>query len=211
MKGSNIVSFVIGAVISGGVTWFATNSHYKKLRDEEAADFRAKIKELNESLKESKKEESAEDPQEVKKRNDEMVDSILEGAKKIAESHQYTNYSDADAKKEDETSEIKGSEDGSTHMRKDVVKISEKEYYDPENPYDANGITLYMDAVFCDDAGKVMSNAYLAETIGLDIRDELVETENLDTVYVRNNKTHKDYEVICSVMSYEDAQRKEHE
>lgn len=209
MKGSNVISFVAGAVLSGGLTWILTKTHFDNLRNEEAASFREKIKELNTELKESKKEESAEDPQEAKKRNDEMVDSILEGAKKIAEGHTYKNYSDSDLKVE-ETSKIKGSEDQPI-TRKDIVELSEKEYYAEDNPYEANGITLYMDGVFCDDAGEVMSNAYLAETIGLDIRDKLIETEDLDTVYVRNNKTHKDYEIICSVMSYEDAQNSHNE
>ena len=59
--------------------------------------------------------------------------------------------------------------------------------------------------MFTDDADQKMSDGYLSETIGLDIRDEIIDSDKTDDIYVRNLKTKTDYEIVFELQSWEDA------
>lgn len=201
MKGSAIIGFVLGATVGGVSAWLYTKSKYEALLEEEAVSFRNKVKELKENYKKEESVLEKESPSEIKKRNDEMVESVIEGVKKIQKEHQYVNYSDSE-KNEDSAKKIGGSED---FVRKEDIKVvTSKEWFDESEGYKKCGIALYSDAVFCDDADEEMSDGYLSETIGLDIRDDLVDSEDLDTVYVRNFKTKTDYEIVCFAETWEE-------
>lgn len=208
MKGKGFICFVAGAAIGGATAWYLTKRKYEELNEKDAESFRKKLQELKE-----KKEESAsikeESPAEIKKRNDEIVESVLEGVKKIQAEHKYTNYSDADPKpSENKDGEgIKGSE--SDFVKKiDIKKITKDEFYAEDDGYTKNGINVYVggfDTVFTDDADQKMSDGYLSETIGLDIRDEIIDSDKTDDIYVRNLKTKTDYEIVFELQSWEDA------
>ena len=192
MKGSHVVAFVLGSAVGGFATWIFAKSKYEALMEEEAESFRNKVRELQQK----NKEESApkETPEDTKKRNDEMVESLLEGVKEIQKNHQYKNYSDADVGTE-ESSKVKGSED--YVRKKEIEEIDEDTFNEDDSDYAKEGITLYMDGDFYDDADQHMSDGYLSETIGIEMRDHLIETEDVGTVYVRNHKKKTDYEIIC--------------
>lgn len=204
MKGS-VIGFVFGAAIGGVTAWYLTKKKYEELNEADAESFRKKLQELKE-----KKEESAsvtESPEERKKRNDEIVESVLEGVKKIQAEHKYTNYSDADPKPKEEGKEVKGSE--SDFVKKiDIKKITKDEFYAEDDGYEKNGINVYVggfETVFTDDADQKMSDGYLSETIGLEIRDEIIDSDKNDDIYVRNLKTKTDYEIVFEMQSWEDA------
>lgn len=208
MKGSVFVSFLAGASIGGAITWYVTRHHYNKLRDQEAESFVAKLRELKKEESAPAREVKEETPEEKKKRNDELVDSLLEGAKKIAESHSYKNYSDADAKKDDEEGDSdKKSED---FKKKTEIEIITRDQWDNDDEYNKCGINVYtggFEMVFTDDADQKMSDGYLSETIGIDIRDQIVDSEETDDMYVRNHKNKTDYEIIFDLQSYEQAHK----
>lgn len=213
MKGKILISFIAGSAFGGAVAWFVTKRKYEKINEEDAESFRngfkkchEEIKSLKEELKHFKKEDDAQndqDPAEIKKRGDEIVESVLESVKAIQEQHKYKNYSDsADGITHDENGNRVNNSD--LKKRIDIEKITEAIFNEPNSKFEKCGITLYMDAVFTDDADKEMSDGYLSETIGIDIRDELVASSDVGTVYVRNHKTGKDYEILCLDESWSD-------
>ena len=208
MKGSIIFSFIIGATSGAAISWFLTKQKYEALNKEDEESFKEGLKRLNKKIKELEKEVSAqkpkEDPVDIKKRNDELVESVIESAKAIQEKHKYRNYSDVE---DGNGTDKNGKPIVSDEVKKkiDIEKITEEVFNEPDSKFEKCGITLYMDAVFTDDADKEMSDGYLSETIGIDIRDELLESKDVGTVYVRNHKTGRDYEILCLDETWNDA------
>ena len=201
MKGTKAICFIAGAAFGGVTAWYFTKKKYEALNEKDAESFRNKYMELKEEYeKKGGSCNGQEKPEDIKKRNDELVESMLEGVKKIQQEHKYTNYSDSE-KKEEESSGVRGSEE----MKKkiDIEKITQNEW-DDDTEHHKCGITLYMDSVFTDDDDKKMDDGYLSETIGIDIRDELLNSEELGTVYVRNHKLKTDYEVLCVAERWSD-------
>ena len=200
MKGSTIVSFVLGACVGGGAGFVITKSICNKQREEELEPLRNTLKDLLKKIDKLEKEASAhngeqEDPAVLKKRNDEAIESIVESVKSVAEKHKYVNYSDVDdGKKTDDTGSPVKEE---IKKRIDIERITEDQWKTPPSKYKSFGITYYRDGVFTDDDDKEMDEGYLSETIGIDIRDEIVESKQIGTVWVRNHKTLSDYEILC--------------
>ncbi|MBP5593951.1 MAG: hypothetical protein J6Y02_01120 [Pseudobutyrivibrio sp.] len=213
MKGQNIIFFLAGAAIGSVATWLVVKKKYDADIAERDESFCRKIKELKATNDEKKEEESApekeKNPESLKEKNNAMIDSLLEGVKKIQEEHKYTPYSDEEAKKKEDlgASEVKGSEDYRSKV--DIEKIDWDIYNNEEDGFEKCGITKYEDNVFTDDADQVMSDGYLSETIGIDIKNEMIDSNMLDAVYVRNHKTRRDYEIICDLDTYEDAHNRE--
>jgi len=206
MNGKIIFSFVAGVASGAATAWFITKRKYEALNEEDAESFRngykklnEEIKSLREELKTFKKEDNAqgdqEDPAQIKKRGDEIVESVLESVKAIQEQHKYKNYSDSDKSGDEDPNSPVSKEP--VKKRIDIEKITEDIFNEPNSEFEKCGITLYMDAIFTDDDDKEMSDGYLSETIGIDIKDELIDSEKVGTVYVRNHKTGKDYEILC--------------
>lgn len=205
MKGSKFVAFVAGALIGSGITWFVTKDYYEKIRDDEAADFVEKIKELKnekgEAPKHPNNDNSVKDPKSIAKENNEKIDRLVESAKKALEGHVKKSYSDV------EEEPVADSDKKLDHkkVRDDIVEITESDYYDDTGKYEKCGITLYADKVFTDDADRKMDDGYLSETIGIEIRNKLVDSDMLDAVYVRNYKTGRDYEIINDLNTWDEA------
>lgn len=206
MKGSTVISFVVGAAVSSAITWYCTRHYYNDLMNKEAESYVAKLREL-------KKEESApegkaveESPSDKKRKNDEFVESILEGAKKIQEEHQYKNYSDV-GDKEGENSD--NSTDERNDFKKKVdIEIINRDKWDNDDEYNKCGINVYtggFETVFTDDADQKMSDGYISDTIGIDIRDQIIDSDSTDDMYVRNHKNKTDYEIIFDLASWEQA------
>ena len=197
MSGKMIISFLAGSAVGGSIAWFFTRRYFKARNEEDVESFRNKVRELQKEY--PKKEENAQDdqtdPAEVVKKGDELVESVLEGAKAILEKHKYVNYSDVDdGRAKDESGNPMNKED--MKKRIDIEKITEDIFNEPNSKFEKCGITYYKDEVFTDDADKEMSEGYLSETIGIDIRDEVIETKDVGTLYVRNHKTGRDYEIL---------------
>ena len=200
--------FLAGATISGVITWYCTRHYYNKLRDEEAESFVEKLRELKKE-ESAPEEESDEDetPSDKKKKNDELIDNLLEGAKKIQEEHQYKNYSDVDKKDDDNESSDTG-EKKDDFKKKVDIEIITQEQWDNDEEYNKCGINVYtggFETVFTDDADQKMSDGYLSETIGIDIRDQIMDSEDNEDMYVRNHKNKTDYEIIFDLASWEQA------
>ena len=210
MKFKVIIFFIAGAALGSVTTWYFTKKKYDEEVEEMSTQFCEKVKELknNKATADKKEEESApveEDPVSATEKNNAMIDSLLEGVKKIQNEHKYKAYADVENDRAENSehgaSEVKGSED---YKRKvDIEKIDYETYEQEDDGFEKCGITKYEDNVFTDDADQVMSDGYISETIGMDIRNEMIDSNMLDAVYVRNHKTHRDYEIICDLDSYE--------
>ena len=201
MKGK-IFSFILGSVVGGALSWAITKKICDDRKEEELESCRESMgklirenKELKEKLKEDDAQNDHEDPADIKKRNDELVETVLEGVKAIQKEHKYVNYSDVkDGSESEGGSPVVKDE---VKKRIDIERIDERTFNEPNSKFEKAGMTLYMDAVFTDDNDKEMDDGYLSETIGVDIKDELIASEEVGTVYVRNHKTNTDYEIIC--------------
>lgn len=199
MKGSKIISFVAGAAIGSVVTWYITKTKYQQINEAEAESFRKKLKEL--MVENEKKEEKALDPKEVKRRNTEEIESLLKSVRAVQEKHEHVNYSDVEDDSKEGVKHI-GSEDVSPKI--DIEEITYEQWDDDNSGFEHYGMTVYSDGVFTDDADQIMSEGYLSETIGIDMRDKIVESDLLDAVYVRNHKSKRDYEVIHDLNTYDE-------
>ena len=213
MKGSTFVGFLVGAASGSLITWFVTKSKYEKIMDEEAESFREKLRELKKEESAPEEEESEEEsPSDKKKRNDELVESFIKGVKEIQDKHQHVKYSDAEDKNDDEESED-SKKDNDDYTKKVTIEEITREQWDENEPgYEQCGINVYtggFDLVFTDDADKEMSEGYIADTIGIDIRDKILDSEEYDDMYVRNHAKKTDYEIIFDLQSWKTAHNRE--
>lgn len=157
-------------------------------------------------------EQEDKDPKSVAAQGKKKVDAMLESAKKIAEEHKYTSYADVEEKQEvDEKKDETTVEEKIGPLEDNYIDLITASDFG-EQGFEACGITMYRDGVFTDDAEQVMSESYISDTIGFEVRDKILALdEDADTVYVRNTKTRKDYEIVTDIRTYKQAQKDRNE
>lgn len=183
--------FTAGVILGSAVTWKLTKTKYEQLAQEEIDSVKKMVA--------RKTEEKAEELIEEKEREAEKkgMDKVIEAASELRQK-EHTDYAACYA------SEHKTAEDteegGEDTMDKPYV-IPPEEFGDIEE-YDKVELTFYSDKILADDMNELVEN--VEETIGFESLNHFGEYED-DSVFVRNDKTKCDYEILLDERTYSEA------
>ncbi|MBR5862193.1 MAG: hypothetical protein IKZ08_02590 [Bacteroidales bacterium] len=184
---SNLFIFTAGAAIGAVVTWKLVKDKYAQLAREEIAAVRevyraASLK--NKHAEETESENTPEAPQ----------TGIPEFTER--ERVDYANLASVYAPT---------TEEGGTVSVKRPYVISPEEF--DEVGYDTISLTMYDDGVVEDEFGDVVARDDVDRMVGLDSLNHFGEYEE-DSVFVRNDETETDYEILRDPRKYSDVPRR---
>ena len=172
---SKILIFAAGAAIGSAVTWKFVKTKYEQIANEE-------IESVKEFFGRGKnKEEEPEEFYEV------FADGVLKEVEKICEENGYTNYSNT--KKEEEEMDI------------DAPYVIAPEEFGELDDYETETLTYYKDKVLADDWDNKIEN--VDDLVGEESLTHFGEYEE-DSVYVRNDTTKTDYEILLDERNFSD-------
>lgn len=189
----SIISFVVGAAVSGCSTWLITKKIYeKKYSDLAQEEIDSVKKRFTVPIKTLKPKENTVEEKKVTADMATHKPNLTEYAKKIKE---YTNYSNS--KNEDDSPRIKDIRPVS-----EVIQVIDPEEYGDERDYDKIELTLYADGILADENDEIIDD--VGAVVGPDALDRFGEYED-DAVHVKNDLRKAYYEVLADERSYEDA------
>ena len=172
---SKILIFAAGAAIGSAVTWKLVKTKYEQIANEE-------IESVKEFFGRGKnKEEESEEFYEV------FADGVLKEVEKICEENGYTNYSNT--KKEEEEMDI------------DAPYVITPEEFGELDDYETETLTYYKDKVLADDWDNKIEN--VDDLVGEESLTHFGEYEE-NSVYVRNDTTKTDYEILLDERNFSD-------
>ena len=172
---SKILIFAAGAAVGSAVTWKLVKTKYEQIANEE-------IESVKEFFGRGKnKEEESEEVYEV------FADGVLKEVEKICEENGYTNYSNT--KKEEEEMDI------------DAPYVIAPEEFGELDDYETETLTYYKDKVLADDWDNKIEN--VDDLVGEESLTHFGEYEE-DSVYVRNDTTKTDYEILLDERNFSD-------
>lgn len=179
MNIKNLLFFLSGAAIGAVAGIFATKNHFKQIAEEEIESVKNVV---------AKKEESKNDS-DIQIKNEKPA--LNDYMNKLKESG-YVNYSKTEGKKE-----IAEEPDFSS---KDIYTISDIEFGE-EDGYEQVSLTYFNDGVLCDEDNEPLSQDYIIKNVGFDSLENF-DYEETDSVYIRNDATKTDYEILRDVREY---------
>lgn len=177
----NVLIFAAGAAIGSVVTWKLVKTKYEKIANEEIESVKERFADLKNNTDEAKDEPELERPDE-KPAPDPKSDVVKKEYRTIIEESGYSNE------------EV---EDVGT---KPYV-IAPDEFGEIEE-YTVASLTYYADNVLTDDWDNIIKN--VDELVGKDSLKRFGEYED-DSVFVRNEQTQTDYEILLDVRTFKEA------
>lgn len=186
------VAFSLGAVAGGVIAWRILKPRYEQLAKEEIADVKAHF---------SYRKDSDESPEEGKDDSEEeQIKPSSRDLRNLKNTLTNLGYSDY-------------SRSSSVDQPKEVRKrVKDKGPYiiapeeAGETDYDIVSLTYYADDVLTDDADCPIDN--VDDVIGCDSLTHFGEYED-DSIYVRNDQTKRDYEVLFDQRNYFDVVKRD--
>ncbi len=184
--------FAAGVMIGSAATWKLTKTKYERLAQEEIDSVKKMVaRRTNEKAEELAREKE----NEAEKKG---MDKVIESAAEL-KGREYVDYTKHYAPGE-ETMEGKTGEGGKETMGEPYV-IPPEEFGDIEE-YDKVELTFYADQILADDMDEPVEN--VEQTIGFDSLNHFGEYED-DSVFVRNDRTKCDYEILLDERTYPEA------
>ena len=178
-KLGTVLSFTLGAAIGSFVSWQILKNKYKQISDQEIADVKARYVELYGDKKENNTPELPAPEKENTEQN------IKDYAAMLAKSG-YTNYSNTEEPEE----------------------VLSKPYVvdgaDFSDDFELVTLTYFNDGVLADKDLNIITD--LEGTVGDDV-GRYFEDELDDSVYIRNDVTKQEYEILRDTKDYADAVR----
>ena len=180
---SKIVIFTTGAIIGSVVTWKLVERKYARIAEEEIESVKEAFSRRKENEKTTEEDEVIEEPNDDIYGEDELKDKVtMTNYRTLAST--YTNGEVEDKKEE-------------CNMERPYV-ISPEEFEDSD--YTQESLDYYEgDGVLVDAFGDIVDN--VDELVGEDFASYFGKYEK-DTVYVRNDATEIDYEILRDYRSY---------
>ena len=175
---SKFIIFTAGAAVGSAVTFVLLREQYKRLADEEAESFRKELSNIRKSFLEEQPVEDVE--------NEVDEEGLREHAAIVTESG-YTNYANVELKKE-------------AKKVKEPYVIAPEDYGEMDD-YDIVSLTYYADGVLANDMDEPIEDVELV--VGRNSLNHFGEYED-DSVYVRNDDTMMEYEVLLDETNYAD-------
>ena len=182
---TNLFIFAAGAAIGSAVTWMYAKKHYEQVADEEIESMKEWVARREEALKRPQIEDK---DTEVNRVIPEKPD-LKEYVSRLKECG-YIDYANGQ-KPEDEPEEVK-------NVTKPRI-ISPEEF--GEEDYREISLTYYADGVLADEDDNIVED--LEGTVGEDYASHFGEYEE-DSVFVRNDDTMTDYEILRDLRCYSD-------
>ena len=187
--------FAFGVAVGAGASWYFWKEYHRKRSDEEI-----------QSVKEAFAPKKAEEEKNEKKEPQMTAEQIAYGKERqsklqdyralIRESGYQTRTSPKDLLEDDPDEQAPG--DGVTKPY--VIKPEE---FDTLDDYDAVCYTYYADGVLVDEDEDPLEIPEIAMSIGLDFASHFGDYDE-DSVHIRNDLRHIDYEIIRDLRRYRD-------
>lgn len=180
---SNVVMFAVGAAVGSAVTWKFVKTKYERIAQEEIESVKETYSKRAESDEQLEKLENG-----LKKTIDNMQKQIdaYEHANLVRDSG-YTNYAVTERKVIDV----------------DRPYVIDQDEYDTLDDYESEELLYYSDGVLADYYGDIVDD--VDDMVGLDNLKILMEDDDVDSVYIRNDSRRFDYEVLLDLRSYSEA------
>lgn len=178
MNLKNVIIFAAGAAVGSAVAWYVTKTKYEQIIEETVDEIRELYSEKEEELEEEIEKQQPLDIHKTLEKPD-----LQEYAARLKEM-QYN---------EEENGNIMG----------DKPYVIAPEDYDELDDYEAVTLTYYADGVVVYDDIDVLSDEEVEEIIGHDSLNHFGEYAE-DAVYVRNDSTKGDYEILRDERNYAD-------
>lgn len=177
---SNVVMFAVGAAIGSAVTWKFVKTKYEQIAQEEIDSVKETYSKRAESEEQLEKLENG-----LKKTIDNMQKQIdaYEHADLVRDAG-YTNYAITERK---------------------VIDVDrpyriDQDEYDTLDDYESEELLYYSDGVLADYYGDIVDD--VDDMVGLDNLKILMEDDDVDSVYIRNDSRRFDYEVLLDLRPY---------
>lgn len=180
---SNIAIFAAGAAIGSVVTWKLVETKYKQIANEEINSVKEAFLKRDEKIK--MEEDASEDEE------DDDDDVIIPNTKPDLSEYKDLVKSYGYNKEEEEVKNVK-----------QKPYVIEPEAFGDDD-YDIISLTYYADGVVTDEMDEVLDDDEVENQIGKDSLTHFGEYED-DSVFVRNEKLHTDYEILADTRNYHD-------
>ena len=197
-----LFAFAVGASLGSAVTWHYTKKKYEKIAEEEIKsvkevfskkenDVNNRLSVANNLLKEKlKKEVIVEDITE-----DIVQDEDIDSTPDISEPEEHEDY-EAVLRKA-------GYKNEPQKVTKDGPYVIPPEEFGEIEEYDKITLTFYADKIVADENNEIMDETEIQQSIGFESLGHFGEYEN-DSVFVRNDATNTDYEILLDTRNYMD-------
>ena len=175
-----IVSLAVGALIGSAATWVFAKKYYDKLTQDE----------IDSVKKEFSKRNNPEDPVEPDEKTTEM-----DQYNTVVSNYDYTSHSN------DKKSDAK--EDKMTNIFEEGIEYIDPDAYGERIDYEQISLTYFADGVLAyEDTLEVIDD--VKSIVGEFFADHFGEYED-DSVFVRNDLTRCEYEILADTRKYTDA------
>lgn len=183
---SKIAAFTAGAAIGSAVTWFVLKEKYERIAREEIESVKETFARLDNRY------EGPQDSEETDESEEEYSEEDVKEYEKQVQKMGYVDY----------TNNHKPDKEVEKMNRPYVIEPGE---FDTLDDYGVMTLTYYNNDIVTDDYGNIIDNAELDDMIGLDALTHFDENGgDEDTVYVRNDALHTDYEILRDYSDYEE-------
>lgn len=185
---SNILIFAAGAAIGSAVSWKIAKTKYARLAEEEIASVKEVFSRRNTDNQKSDERTIERD----------QFGLTEEDRHNLASKIESLGYGRIDIQEDRRESE-------SVEEEEDEVYIIEPGEFGEKDGYEAITLTYYADQVLTDENDDPVED--VEDTIGTESLDHFGEYED-DSVYVRNDRLKRDYEILSDVRRYKDVVRR---
>ena len=191
--------FAFGVAVGAGASWYFWKEYHRKRADEE-------IQSVKEAFASKKAEEVKSEKKEVQMTVDLEADSVAYEKERqsklqdyralVRESGYQTRTSPKDLLEDDPNEQTPGD----SITKPYVIKPEE---FDTLDNYDAVCYTYYADGVLVDEDEDPLEIPEIATSIGLDFASHFGDYDE-DSVHIRNDLRHIDYEIVRDLRKYGD-------
>ena len=175
----NVIVFAAGAAIGSVVTWRIVKTKYEQITQEAVDSVKEACSEgrLYTEIGKSVEDEA----------QDELDEDAAADYSELVDNLGYTKSKN---------------EEGDEEMPNRPYIISPEEFREIDN-YEAITLTHYSDGVLVDEEGEPIEEKEIDYLVGLDYAEHFGEYED-DSVFVRNDETKSDYEILRDLRNYSD-------
>jgi hypothetical protein len=184
----NILSFIAGIGIGVAISWSFHKNKYENMIQEEVESLRNAKKAEHGDCTEARQEEPVE---EIDNSAEEVYEETLNEARHII------NYSGYSKKGEEEMGSCE-----KAALKNPIYVITPGEFA-TQVGYDTDTFYIFEDDIIADDNNDIVDN--IEQTFGMKVKDIRIQfgVYEDDSVYIRNENTQTDYEILRELDTYE--------
>lgn len=188
--------FALGAITGGAVGYYVCYEREHSRVDQEIVQYHIYKEREERAAEKAKKEAEA-------KKADDAKETYISDSEKVAEANRekpsLTEFKPRTSPKED----VKYSHFYESQQKKDPEAPYIIESVDGGNDdYNTIALLYFTDGFVADEDGNLIDHLY--EICGEEFKSVFAKNPDLDSVWVRNDRLHSDYEMCRQVMTYEE-------